>query len=102
MPKSVTVPELLGYVPFEQWEYKTVEFPVAATPVRISHSLKSHAPRDVVYIQVSNSTACIVSDAITADSFIAEWFPNSIVLQSNVVATVKLLLAIPKLTNLES
>jgi hypothetical protein len=102
MSKPVSVPELLSYVPFEQWEYKTVEFPVAATAVRVSHSLKARAPRDVVYLQVGNSTACIVSDAITADSFIAEWFPSSIVLQSNVVATVKLLLAIPKLTNLES
>ena len=83
-------------VPFDSWEYKDVTFPAANTPVRVGHGLKPKTPNDILYFVARNSSSCIVSDAAALSSYTAEWTQNSIVLQSTVAGTVKLLLAVPK------
>lgn len=89
--------DIFAIVPFEQFQYKTVEFPAAGVPIRISHDLKAASPEDVVYFIVRQSADASISDAQSLDAYSAEWRQGSIVLQSNVgSATATILLAVPR------
>lgn len=97
MPKDSTYrPDLFSFIPFEQWEYKDVEFPAADTPVRVSHSLKAPHPEDVVYFIARQGSSAVICDAASLDVYTAEWRQGSIVLQSTVAGTATILLAVPK------
>lgn len=90
------VDTLQRQLPFEAFEYVTVDFPESpGTYVRIPHKLRPQRPGDVVYIPVTKSRDCSISDNRNEGGDMP-WTQTSIVLASNVgPCTVTLLLAIP-------
>lgn len=93
---KLPMPDLYALIPFEQWEFQDVTFPTADTPVRVTHSLKTNTPEDIVYFIARQGSSAVVCDAVSQTAYVTEWRNGSIVLQSTVAGTMTLLLAVPK------
>jgi len=91
--RIVGVPTTAKQIPFDQYEFVSVEFPTAGVDVRVYHNLRPATPRDIVYIPLQKSCDCTIYDVET----VSTWTPSSIVLRSNVgPAEVLFLLAVKK------